>query len=102
MPNVGEHSAFWIRRMERVDWAHLEYSYEEAPNVPELIQTVAFGDDEQGCKACSTLHDNIVHQSSIYSSTCEAIPFLIEALAATATVPSLGSHVSRLNRSGHL
>jgi hypothetical protein len=69
--------------MERTDWAHLEYSYEEAPNVPELIRTAAFGDDEQACKACSTLHDNIVHQSSIYSSTSEAIPFLIEALAVT-------------------
>ena len=29
------------------------------------------------------LHDELVHQASVYPSTYEAIPFLIEALAET-------------------
>jgi hypothetical protein len=67
--------------MEQVEWAKLYYSYGEPVNVSELIQTIAFGDEAEARTAYSALDDNLVHQASVYSSTCEALPFLIEALA---------------------
>jgi len=73
--------------MERVEWAKLEYAYGKATNVSELIRTIAFGDEAEACKACSTLYDELIHQASIYSSTGEAIPFLIEALTVARGGP---------------
>ena len=69
--------------MEQVDWAKLDYAYGEPVNVSELIQTIAFGSETEAREACSSLHDVLVHQASVYSSTYEALPFLIEALAVT-------------------
>jgi hypothetical protein len=81
--NAGGYRPSWVSRMERLDWAKLDYAYGNATNVSELIQTIAFGDEAEACDACATLHDELVHQASIFSSTYEAIPFLIEALAMT-------------------
>jgi hypothetical protein len=78
---AGDRRPLWIARMEQVEWGKLDYSYGEPVNVSELIQTIAFGDDTEARKACSDLHDELVHQASVYSSTYEAIPFLIETLA---------------------
>jgi hypothetical protein len=81
--HAGDHRPLWVNRMERLDWATLDYAYGNATNVSELIQTIAFGDEGQACGACATLHDELIHQASIFSSTYEAIPFLIETLAMT-------------------
>jgi hypothetical protein len=67
--------------MEQIEWAKLQYAYGEPVNVSELIQTIAFADDAEARTACNTLHNNLVHQASVYSSTYEALPFLIDALA---------------------
>jgi hypothetical protein len=80
MDNSGVGRPSWIARMEQVEWAKLDYSYGEPVNVSELIQTMAFGGEAEARKACNTLHDNVVHQASVYSSTFEATAFLIEAL----------------------
>jgi hypothetical protein len=77
----------WIARMEQVEWAKLDYSYGRPVNVSELIQTIAFGDEAEARTAYSTLHDNLVHQASVYSSTYEAVPFLIEALTVLGGEP---------------
>jgi hypothetical protein len=76
-------AALWIARMEQVEWAKLDYAYGNSCDVSALIRTIVFGSEAAACNACTTLHDELVHQSSIYSSTYEAIPFLIDALATT-------------------
>jgi hypothetical protein len=91
MTNAGDRGPLWISAMEQVDWAKLDYAYGDATNVSELIRTIAFGDEAEACEACTTLHGELVHQSSVYSSTYEAIPFLIETLAVTGS----GSGVRR-------
>ena len=91
MTNAGDRGPSWISAMEQVDWAKLDYAYGDATNVSELIRTIAFGDEAEACEACTTLHGELVHQSSVYSSTYEAIPFLIETLAVTGS----GSGVRR-------
>src|SRR5262249_46227479 len=79
----GDHEPAWISRMEEVDWASLEGAYGKADNVGELIKTIAVGDEPEAHAACEILDQQLVHQASTYSSTYEAIPFLIETLAYT-------------------
>src|SRR5258708_5942494 len=78
---VDEGKPQWVSRLEQVEWGRLDYSYGEPVNVSGLIQTIAFSDEAEACEACTTLQDQLVHQASVYSSTYEAIPFLIETLA---------------------
>jgi len=70
--------------MRAVDWASLDYCYGEHTNVSELIETIAFGTQDEALEACGTLGNELEHQASIYSATYEAIPFLIEASAVAA------------------
>ena len=81
----------WISRMRAVDWASLDYCYGEHTNVSGLIETIAFGTQDEALDACGTLGNELEHQGSIYSSTYEAIPFLIEAAAVAA--PGVRSRV---------
>jgi hypothetical protein len=81
--DAGDGKPLWINRMEQVEWAKLDYAYGEPVNVGELIRTIAFADEAEARTACTTLYGELVHQASIYSSTYEAIPFLIETLAVT-------------------
>jgi hypothetical protein len=94
--DAGDRRPSWVSRMEQVEWAKLDYAYGKATGVSELIRTIAFGDDAVACKACTTLHEEFVHQASIYSSTYEAIPFLIEALAVTGSGSGARRGVLRL------
>jgi hypothetical protein len=73
--------------MEQVEWAKLDYAYGESTNVSDLIQTILSGEETEACEACATLHNKLVHQGSVYSSTYEAIPFLIGTLSATGNAP---------------
>jgi hypothetical protein len=86
----------WIQRMQRVHWAKLDYAYGHATDVTDLIQTIAFGDEAEALDACGILNEELVHQGSIYSSTYEAIPFLVEVLADTRPGSKVRVHVLAL------
>jgi hypothetical protein len=77
--------------MRAVDWASLDFCYGEHTNVSELIETVAFGAEDEAIEACGTLGSELEHQASLYSATYEALPFLIEASAVAA--PAVRSRV---------
>jgi hypothetical protein len=79
-----------------VELAKLDHAFGKATNVSELIKTVAFGDEVAACTACTVLHDELVHQASVYPSTFEAIPFLIEAAAETRTASARGRMLALL------
>ena len=51
MSGAGEQALLWVRRMEQVEWAKLDYAYGNATNVSGLIRTIAFGEHGQAARA---------------------------------------------------
>jgi hypothetical protein len=86
----------WIRKAEEIDWPQFDYAYQEAPDINKMLQTAAFGGEDAAHKACRELHAELEHQSTIYNSTYEAIPFLFEVLKARRGNTGLQLSVLRL------
>lgn len=76
----------WIADLNRIDWGTIEHAYGPAADVPGLIPADVRGGDD-AIRACGELSNNLNHQGSIYPATGPAVPFLIEALRATAAGP---------------
>jgi hypothetical protein len=94
--SAGDRGPSWVGRLDQVEWAKLDHAFGKATNVGALIKTIAFGDEEEARRACTDLDDELVHQASVYPSTYEAIPFLIEAVAETRAASVRGRMLALL------
>jgi len=61
-----------------IDWRNLQHAYGSAEDVPELLTSLAAGDDSVLWDLCG----NIYHQGTVYQATSYAVPFLWRLLAA--------------------
>src|SRR4029450_10547394 len=75
-----------LERLDEIDWTSLESGLGPATEVPQLIRALLSTSEEVRGQAYFDLHSTIVHQGTVYESSVEAIPFLIELLKAP-TVP---------------
>lgn len=71
-----------LEGIDDVDWSKLTHAYGEASDVPALLRQLASTDAGQRESARHALHGNIWHQGTVYEATVQAVPFLVELLAA--------------------
>ncbi|MFE0627846.1 hypothetical protein ACFW3D_12845 [Streptomyces sp. NPDC058864] len=67
--------------LDSVAWTELWHAYGSALDVPGLIRDLYSGDAERIDKALGGLHDNVLHQGTVYPATAAAVPFLAHAVA---------------------
>lgn len=71
--------------LDRVDWARLVHAYGRARNVPQILRNMIADKEDVRTSGWRDYHGSLNHQGDFYDSTVAAIPFLVEALAATDT-----------------
>lgn len=70
--------------LDAISWSSLENAYGPADGTPQdLKYLVSTNADDRAC-ALDNLYISIFHQSSVYSATSAALPFLIRSLANSA------------------
>ena len=74
-----------LENLDRLNWASFEDAYGPATDVPELIRALLSPNRDERLAAHETLGTSICHQGSIYESSVQALPFLIDLLVAEET-----------------
>lgn len=71
-----------LEGLESIQWSTLNHAYGSAEDIPELIRSLTYADDDIRDRTLYTLYSNIWHQGTVYQATAYAVPFLIELLSA--------------------
>lgn len=73
--------------LDSVPWVELEVAGVSDELIPDLLRTMAAGDEQAAIDAFHDLQWEILHQGSVYSATAPVVPFLAELL--TGVGPTL-------------
>jgi hypothetical protein len=69
------------QRLSQIDWKSLQHAYGDAEAAGDaLAKILQIADDEAFAEGMDYIWSNLYHQGTIYDSTTEAVPFLLEAL----------------------
>ncbi len=75
-----QHTTLILKNLDRVDWDSLQHAYGPATDIPDMLRAILSPDAEEQEVGFDTLAGVILHQSTVYSASAAAVPFLYELL----------------------
>ncbi|HEV8194310.1 MAG TPA: hypothetical protein VGP82_22905, partial [Ktedonobacterales bacterium] len=74
-----------LKGLSNVDWGALEHAYGAASDTPDALRALLSQDPSVQDAAMDDLWSSLCHQGTIYEASLQAVPFLLELLAAPET-----------------
>jgi hypothetical protein len=79
-------SAGVLERLDSVPWAELDVAGVSEEMLPELLRTMAGGDEDAAVAAFHDVRWEVLHQGTVYAATPAVVPFLVELVDAVGPV----------------